>query len=168
MVSFIVHSQSSGEAARRLGGGFSFDAINELAYTSRQQLFLNNTVQELLFDGVSSYMMDAAEDIGVHVPYDKFGWFYKKNNTAFDGTYRIFSGQANTMDKLGLMDTWNGQGEISYWSGAPCTRMDRSSPGDLRPPFFNKRPEHIHVFAADICRFVRMRCFKELSLNLFC
>lgn len=137
-----------------MGGGFLYDAINELAYTSNQTLFVKNSVQELLFDGVASYMMEAAEDIGVSVPFDKFGWFYKKNNTAFDGMYRIFSGQANTMDKLGLMDTWNDQSEINYWKGQPCTRIDRSSPGDLRPPFFSKRPDHIHVFAADICRCV--------------
>lgn len=152
------------ESARRLGGGFYFDAINQLYMDSNETLFMRGTVRALLFDGLPSYMIEAAEQIGIPVPYDKFGWFYGKNNTAFDGTYRIFTGQSGTMDRFGLMDTWNNQNEIRGWNGKPCSTLYGSSNGDLRPPSFGReRPEYISVFSADICRYRN----KALCLGTF-
>ena len=44
---------------------------------------------------------------GMFPPFDKFAWFYQRNNSDYyDGVFSVFTGGDNII-KLGEMDMWN-------------------------------------------------------------
>lgn len=139
--------------------------MNILITENEAQLFPKHTVRELLFDGYADDLIDAGQDLGFNVPYDKFGWYYGRNNSATDGTYSIFTGEAETMDKFGLLHSWNNQQMLPFWNGYQCNRLDQSTPGDFRPPYVQPKPSVIYIFVGDICRSLPLHYLKTIEYH---
>lgn len=128
-------------------------------------LFLKHTVSELLFDGYEDPFIESAAQF-FNMPFKKFGFFIGRNDTSSDGVYSIFTGKSD-INKLGLMDNWKHEKNLSdYWFGPQCERLDRSSAGDLRPPYVLKTSnEPIFMFVGDICRSFELRFHQNVENN---
>ncbi|RWS28746.1 Protein croquemort-like protein [Leptotrombidium deliense] len=154
---------ASGNDIKRKGGDqLSYGAVNSIVEEISDILFPSHTVRQLLFDGYHDEYSYVGKQLGVETPFDKFGWFYEKNNTASDGLYRIFSGEAQTVHKFGLLDTWNYKNILDVWNNSECNRIDRSTTGDFSPPFTIPKPKIFHLFVADFCRSFPLTLMKEV------
>jgi hypothetical protein len=141
---------------------FFYDAINAINEEANSTLFQKHTVRELLFEGYSEILLEAGKELFPETPYTKFGWFYPKNNTSSDGTFRIFTGEKD-VNRLGLMDSWNYEHINKKWFGKECERIDDSSAGDFQPPYKNPKPKSIKIFIADICRSLSLDLLQEID-----
>lgn len=165
------------EAARKyvnpeLAEKLLYPNTNKVIEEKGNILFPAHRVRELLFDGYDDGMIFKAPayNLEVQIKY-KFGWFAGKNNTAPDGVYRIFTGESGT-ERLGYIDTWNGQRKLSYWNSASCNRLDDTTPGDFRPPYQQPTPDTIRIFVGDICRAIPLTLkepveFKGVKANRY-
>jgi hypothetical protein len=127
--------------------------------------FRKHSVSQLLFDGYDDPFVDMAATL-LSLPFHKFAYFYNRNNSASDGIYSIFTGKSDT-NKLGLMDSWNKQKNLSkYWFGEQCDRIDLSSGGDFQPPYkLTKSNGPIYMFVGDICRSIKFNYYKDIDVN---
>lgn len=60
----------------RSGDSFFISGIDSILEFAKSTLFVTKPVRDLLFEGYQEKILDTAKDIGIVVPYDKFGWFY--------------------------------------------------------------------------------------------
>ena len=77
--------------------------------TFKSQLFATQTVIELLFDGYDDPLLSLGTQLpeGIFPPFDKFAWFYQRNNSDYyDGVFSVFT-WGDDIIKLGEMDMWN-------------------------------------------------------------
>jgi hypothetical protein len=129
---------------------------------SESTVFKKNTVRELLFDGYEEILLKAAKEMFPETPYTRFGFFYSRNNTSTDGTYRMFTGEKG-INRLGLLDTWNNQKTNNKWFGKRCQRFDGISAGDFQPPYRHPKPKSIDIFMGDFCRPFTLEFAKEVD-----
>ncbi|RWS17666.1 replication factor C subunit 5-like protein, partial [Dinothrombium tinctorium] len=141
------------------------ETVNVVVDDSRVTLFPHHTVRELFFDGYSDEFLQLAKSLGKKDVPDRFGLLYEKNNSASDGIFRIFGGEAETMHKLGLLDAWNNQKKLSVWNHSNCDRIDQSTPGDLRPPFSVPKQRKVELFVSDFCRSIPLTLLNEIRYN---
>ena len=50
----------------------------------------------------------------------RFGWFYKRNDTASDGDYEVYTG-TDDLKKLGQMYAWKDDTNLTFYEGS-CSR----------------------------------------------
>lgn len=98
-------------------------------------------------------------------PFDRFGWFYDRNNSAtYDGRINMRSGAKPTaqstdadatpdgpasIETVGNVYSWNGSNRTAFYRG-DCGRI-RGSTGELWHP--NVRlGQPVEIFATDVCR----------------
>ncbi|KAF2902255.1 hypothetical protein ILUMI_03930 [Ignelater luminosus] len=108
------------------------------------------TVDELLFTGFDDNVLQVVSKLkikGLDIPFTKFGWFYMRNNSAtYDGTFTIYTGKTD-LQRVGIMDLWNGQARTSYYDNY-CGDINGTS-GELWPPV--KDYQEVAIFSSDIC-----------------
>jgi hypothetical protein len=117
-----------------------------------QQIHLTKTASELLFEGYDDPIISVAKDIakvmGIDVPFDRFGWFYQRNESS------LLTGNFNAdtqTEKLGQLRNWNYQSKMSFFDDE-CSDLSGASDG-LFPPLRTAR-DTISVFSPEICRNV--------------
>lgn len=118
---------------------------------TRQTLSVTRSVKELLFQGYEDALMTISRSIpgASSSPYDKFGWFYGRNNSfKNDGFFNINSGVRN-INELGVLKRWNYTNKTRFFTGK-CGEIYGSS-GDLFPPG-RTRDDTITLFSPDVCR----------------
>ncbi|CAG2167710.1 unnamed protein product [Oppiella nova] len=113
-------------------------------------------------DGYEEILLKAAKEMFPETPYTRFGFFYSRNNTSTDGTYRMFTGEKG-INRLGLLDTWNNQKTNNKWFGKRCQRFDGISAGDFQPPYRHPKPKSIDIFMGDFCRPFTLEFAKEVD-----
>lgn len=72
---------------------------------------------ELLFDGYDDPLLSLGTQLpeGIFPPFDKFAWFYQRNNSDYyDGVFSVFTG-GDDIVKLGDMDMWNFTRRTEYF-----------------------------------------------------
>ncbi|GFV37267.1 protein croquemort [Trichonephila clavipes] len=145
----------------RSGDSFFISGIDAILEHTRSTLFVTKSVGNLLFDGYEEEILFVAKDIGIEVPYDKFGWFYPKNNSD-DGEYTIFTGKTD-FTKYGYVDLWKGSSMLSA-RHPPCNKIQGTA-GDMWPPFRNDKHQKLSLFVADICSTLQLSFLSEVDVN---
>ncbi|XP_012271292.1 protein croquemort-like [Orussus abietinus] len=117
-------------------------------------LFVTKTVDELLFTGYEDPIINmgklaaSEEDIP---PFDRFGWFYKRNgSTEFEGHYNMETGQ-DDIKNIGTLKYWNYRDTTKFYR-SPCNTVEGSA-GEFWPPGRTKDGD-INLFSPDLCRTV--------------
>ncbi|KAK4317176.1 hypothetical protein Pmani_011727 [Petrolisthes manimaculis] len=135
-----------------------------------EQLTLTTTVGELIFEGVEDPLLTwmANNFNNTFLPnldlppgltdYDKFGWFYKRNQSlTYDGLWNMFTGE-DTLDHVGTVDLWNQRNETDYFE-TPCNRVNGSA-GEMWPP--NQQKDAIYFYSSDLCMTMKLFYEKEI------
>lgn len=132
---------------------FARKAIDLLLQENEHSLAIERTVRQLLFDGYEDDLLKLAKKLnisGLNIPFDKFGWFYQRNESAtYDGTFNMYTGADNIL-KLGEIDRWNGQPVTNYYPGN-CGLVKGTS-GELWPPKISSPT--VDMFVPDTCSFI--------------
>lgn len=117
---------------------------------SVEPMFVTKTVSQLMFEGYEDELLNITAKLNVSdfkVPFDKFGWFYPRNNSpTYDGVFNMHTG-TDDIHLLGIMDEWNYEEYPPYYDGQ-CARITGST-GELFPPMENLGG--IGLFAPEIC-----------------
>uniref|UniRef100_A0A1B6CTY0 Uncharacterized protein n=1 Tax=Clastoptera arizonana TaxID=38151 RepID=A0A1B6CTY0_9HEMI len=121
---------------------------------TEQEVSINRRVGELLFEGYTDKLIDIARTLpqfsGVDIPFDRFGWFYKMNeSTMMDGTVTMNTGKYNIRD-IGQIEAWNYNNKTKFFDGQ-CSEL-KGSAGELYPPGVKK--ESLTLFSTNLCRSV--------------
>ncbi|KAI1280309.1 Protein croquemort [Halotydeus destructor] len=133
---------------------FFYEAINDLLADANSTIFASHLVRELLFEGYADELITEASLIfPEQASIDKFGWFYKRNDTAPDGVYRIQTG-ADDISKIGKMVAWKNESEIGFTGS--CAVISDTTPGDFLPPFEEQTLPYVKLFVGDLCRPIKL------------
>lgn len=112
--------------------------------------FVEVSIGQLLW-GYEDPLLKLAKDVvskDQKLPYDQFGLLYGKNGTTPDW-YTIYTGQED-IGKYGILDKWNGKGNLGHWTTAECDSV-AGSDGSIFPPRITKQTV-LKVFDKDLCR----------------
>jgi len=117
------------------------------------ELFMKTNVLNITFAGIESdlltMMVGTPLEGAIQMPFDKFGWFYDRNNSAdYDGWYEMWTGEDN-LQKVGQITGWNGHSDLSYLYPSPCHELTGSA-GEFFPP--NRDKSSVSYFTTDLCR----------------
>ena len=148
---------SAGQFARRMEEPFYFYAVNRMQEEAESQLYPTHTVEQLLFQGYTDPLIEAAAGIIPDMPYDKFGWFYDKNDSSIvDGDFEMFTGVGD-VSLLGNINSWKNQTVMTQWQrNTSCSSFKGVSAGDFHPPFPSSR-QFISIFVPEICRSLKLK-----------
>lgn len=132
-----------------------------------QTIAVTKTVDELLFEGYSDDMMDMAREypiFGDDIPviFDKFGWFYNRNNSAdLTGVYTIHTGQ-DQIKKIGQIHSWNYKTSSDVFT-SKCGEY-KGSTGEFYPP---RAPLNgsIQFFSAELCRTIPLDFTEKVIIH---
>lgn len=116
-----------------------------------QNLNVLKTAAELLFDGYEDDMVTVGKTIfnADEVPFDRVGYFYKRNNTPeLIGHYNVHTG-VDDITKIGSMAEWNYKPRVDSFAGQ-CGMLNGSA-GEFYPPNLSKQVP-IQLFTPDMCR----------------
>ncbi|XP_035216630.1 protein croquemort-like isoform X1 [Stegodyphus dumicola] len=122
-------------------------ALEEIFNHYNTTWFVEKTVEELLFKGYEDPLLKVAKAF-MDLPYDKFGWFYARNDTD-DGEIVAYTGE-NNIDAVDEIYSWNGMTEVPSFD-PPCNMINGSA-GDTWPPN-QSYDSKITLFVPDICRY---------------
>lgn len=115
------------------------------------KIYIVKTVDELLFTGFEDKIITMGKMSGLDddvPPYDKFGWFYMRNESfEFEGHSNVATG-VDDISNLGKLKLWNYKDTTRYLK-SPCNAVEGSA-GEFWPPY--RDTEDIRLFSADICR----------------
>lgn len=129
--------------------------ISFLLSEKEKTIAITRTADEWLYAGIDDEILQLVGKLnisGINLPFDKFGWFYKRNGSeTYDGLFNIFTGQTD-LSKLGMMDLWNQEPASEYYDSY-CASINGSS-GEIWPPIGNAKK--IHIFSPDICSTMEM------------
>lgn len=130
--------------------------------TYKQEIHITKTVQELLFDGYEDDMVTMSTIFSNETPYDKIGFFVKRNGTAeLSGNYSVTTG-VDDISRLGQMVSYNNFTEYPYYEGE-CKKL-KGSGGEFFPP--KPSPdESIFLFTPDMCRAIPYDYEKSIDLH---
>ncbi|KAJ8969586.1 hypothetical protein NQ317_011310 [Molorchus minor] len=131
-------------------------AVNFLLEEKKVKLAITKTVRQFIFDGYEDPMLDLVHKLnitGFHVPFSKFGWFAERNGSVtYDGIFNIFTG-ADDIQKLGVLNTWNYQNNISYLRDS-CAKINGTTGEIWYPPGNN---ETVVLFTSDLCSSLELK-----------
>ncbi|KAK7067690.1 hypothetical protein SK128_022922, partial [Halocaridina rubra] len=130
-----------------------------------EQAVINTTVEELIFTGFEDPFLTwvqtnlIAENGTYHyiLPFldlpsgvsrfEKFGWFYERNNSAYyDGIFNMMTG-VDDIRKVGKIDWWNYTRETDFFD-SPCNKVTGSA-GDFFEPGLLR--DKIDIYSSDLC-----------------
>merc|ERR1712141_582459 len=130
--------------------------------------FLTYPVRNWTFDGIFEELLEFgqnAPDYGLElpIPFDKFGWFYSRNDSAdYDGTFSMYTG-ADTLANIGQISEWNYLNSINESVyPLPCGALSGSA-GEFFPP--GRDETYVDFFSPDLCRTIRFEYDKETTVS---
>merc|ERR1711970_88320 len=138
--------------------------MDETLKQNNDTMFMRARIGNLTFEGIDSpllHMGDVGGEIGDaiqgSIPYDRFGWFYSRNDSAdYDGIYQMYTGK-DDIYKVGQISQWQGHSNLSYLYPEPCDGLYGSA-GEFFPQHRDKTS--ISYFTPDLCRPIFFN-FKE-------
>ncbi|KAK9507971.1 hypothetical protein O3M35_007726 [Rhynocoris fuscipes] len=130
------------------------------------KIYIRKKVGDLLFFGYSDPLIDIASSLpafmGVDIPFDKFAWFYKRNESSdFEGILNMDTGE-NDINNLGILHNWN-YNNVTNFFDEPCGMINGSA-GELFPPNQTKN-QPIEFFTPDLCRSLMLPFEKETEIH---
>lgn len=122
---------------------------------SESVLFPKHSIRELTFEGYTDTLIEEASKLhGMNVPFDHFGWFYKRNDTSSDGRHEVFTGK-DKVSNIGKMHSWNGYEALQNFRDE-CNSLQGVST-DFQAPFSDVPPTIVKIFVGDICRPLKLK-----------
>ncbi|XP_073972730.1 protein croquemort-like [Rhodnius prolixus] len=143
-----------------------YPVANIILKVEEKKVFVTKTVRELLFDGYSDELLNLTKKLErilkIKIPFDKFGWFYNRNDSInYDGVFNMKTG-AGGLDSLGNIDRWNFNSTTTAYPG-PCGKVKGSS-GELWP-INTAAKQHAEIFVTDICSSLKLKEDGEDVIN---
>lgn len=145
-------------------GYFARVAVS-LALSNTSPLFVNKTVEELLFKGYEDKLLNMINSI----PFidksglpDRFGWEYKKNDT--DHIVGPFNSHSALDDDFGRILSYNYQANSSKFPGR-CgdIRGIRGSLGEMNR--MNMDKDVLNVYTTDLCTYLKLPFEQEETVK---
>merc|ERR1711892_18165 len=139
--------------------------MNETFYLNNERLFIKARVGNITFDGIDSPLLHMGDVGGMlgdainqNVPYDRFGWFYDRNESElYDGRYKMFTGK-DDIYKVGQIAGWQNHTDFGYLYPEPCDVMTGSA-GEFFPK--NRDKTSLSYFTPDLCRPIHFNFAEE-------
>lgn len=139
-----------------------------LILMGRAQVTVTKSVRELLFDGYDDPLLDLIREANlpnVNLPFDRFGWFYARNNSAeYDGRINMQTGagpSADSIEQTGNVRSWNGANRTQFYRGN-CADVHGSTGELWHPNVRLNRP--VEIFATDVCRTLPLAYAGEVEV----
>ncbi|CAB3360083.1 Hypothetical predicted protein [Cloeon dipterum] len=134
-----------------------------ISQTSKRHV--TKKVREYLFEGYDDSLISLADKLpalaNIEIPFDKFGWFYKRNNSdEYDGFFNMDTG-ADDINKVGRLRNWNFANRTKFFPSS-CGMVNGSA-GELWPPGQTKT--NITMFSPDICRSLTFDFTEEVDVH---
>ncbi|KAG5684261.1 hypothetical protein PVAND_013497 [Polypedilum vanderplanki] len=156
-------------AAAARGKNWGFVGKKAIAFGLRiygNNVHVTKTAGEWLFDGFEDPMITLAKSnpflTDIPTNFDKFGWFYKKNNTDFMlGDFNVDTGIKN-INEIGNIRLWNHESSTSFFNGK-CAALSGSG-GDFFNPNISK-DDVLQLFSPEMCRSVPMDFEEEVEIH---
>lgn len=106
--------------------------------------------REWIFEGFSDPLLDMGIALGQSPSgYDRFGWFYKRNQSkTFEGRFNVDTGERD-INRLGDIYEWNFMSQSNFFEGE-CGIINGST-GDAWAPH-RDLTQSVSMFTADLCR----------------
>ncbi|CAG9579049.1 unnamed protein product [Danaus chrysippus] len=119
-----------------------------------RNMFVTANASSWLFDGIQDPIMDLVENmpsLPYTIPFDRFGWFYKRNGSVdATGLFLAHTG-ASDFTKLGHTLKWNNSNKTVF--RGQCGEVQGTT-GELWN-LENNAPE-IKIYAADLCTYMSL------------
>ncbi|KAG1677321.1 Protein croquemort [Nymphon striatum] len=119
------------------------------------KIHVTKTVGQFLFEGYQDDVIDFGRNMtkftGIEIPFDKFGWYYNKNNS-LGGTYIVNNGKAD-INNVGYIESWKNMSKVPFF-GKYCNYINGTA-ADVFPPFMYD-DQHLEIFAPDLCRCITL------------
>lgn len=98
-----------------------------------ERLIVTKSIKQLAFDGYKDIIILLSPILKRDIPFKNglFAWLYGKNDTN-DGLYTVFTGE-DSLDKLNVIDMWNGKDSLTFWKGKRCNMFNGSN-AEIGPP----------------------------------
>ncbi|XP_076053206.1 protein croquemort-like [Oratosquilla oratoria] len=139
-----------------------------------EKIIVNKTMMEVMFSGFQDPLLDMVQESIVWdngtfhnqswvnelpnglLDYDKFGWFYNRNESKYyDGWFNMYTGE-DSIDNVGKIDLWNDSRKTPFFD-APCNEVVGSA-GEMFTPGLDKT--FIQFYSSDLCMSMKL-FFKE-------
>ncbi|KYN06540.1 PREDICTED: protein croquemort-like [Cyphomyrmex costatus] len=126
-------------------------SLSFLLSSTNRRYYISKTVDELLFTGYSDNLLTMGKMMPIDdVPaFDRFGWFYTRNNSDMDGHLNMETGE-DDISQLGILRKWNYRDTTKFFK-SPCNVIEGSA-GGFWPPYRTKN--QISLFSVEICRTI--------------
>ena len=124
--------------------------INFLIYKYKEGLIIQKPAKQWLFEGINDSLLNFINKINPKLsPYDKFGWFYGRNESStYDGLFNVKTG-SDDIHNLGVINKWNNEHQTEFFDGN-CGVVQGST-SELFPPLKNSQGD-LNLFISDFCR----------------
>nr|XP_014434794.1 scavenger receptor class B member 1 isoform X2 [Pelodiscus sinensis] len=118
-----------------------------------QGAFMNRTVGEIMW-GYDDPLIDVLNNyVPGLIPFKgKFGLFMDFNNSN-TGLFTVYTG-ATDINKIHIVDTWNGLKKVNYWRSNECNMINGTS-GEMWPPFMTPSSS-LEFYSPDACRSMKL------------
>ncbi|KAF2880151.1 hypothetical protein ILUMI_26014 [Ignelater luminosus] len=94
-------------------------------------------------------------------PFEKFGILASRNGTSSD-VITINTGKKD-INKLGLIDRFNGEESIDHWSTDDCNKI-QGGDGTIFPPHVVRQKKPIYMYQKELCRRLPLVFDKEVKI----
>lgn len=134
----------------RNSSAFFKKAILNSLFNKYEEISTTRTAREWIFEGYYDPVLAMGSATG-QAPngYDRFGWFYKRNQSkTFEGRFNIDTGERD-IKNLGNIYQWNYMNQSKFFEGE-CGNINGSA-GDAWSPH-RDLTQSISMFTADLCR----------------
>jgi len=142
------------DLAIRLAASVAFAVAGE-------RLIVTKSIKQLAFDGYRDIIILLSPLLKRDIPFKNglFAWLYGKNDTS-DGDYTVFTGEKG-LNKLNIIDTWNGQKLLNFWKEKSCNMFNGSN-AEIGPPL--KPYQDTYTFFQSIfCRSITLDYVEDVD-----
>jgi len=141
--------------------------INVVLRGLEERLFVNTTVADIMFNGVSDPLFEVLENIPIVRKFfppgsvaDKFGFLYGHNGSIYgDGIWNMYVGQED-ISKMGHVHSWNFSTQNVF--RGQCGKV-RGSAGEFFPPGRSKT--YVELYSPDLCRNLRFNFNQTVAVS---
>ncbi|KAG8190173.1 hypothetical protein JTE90_008705, partial [Oedothorax gibbosus] len=126
-----------------------------------ERLIMKKSIKQLAFDGYRDIIILLSPILKKDIPFKNglFSWLYGKNDTN-DGVYNVFTG-TNGLDKLNIIDMWNGKDSLNFWSNESCNKLDVAN-AEIAPPLTSYQDTY-SFFQSIFCRTLTLSYTEDVE-----
>ncbi|XP_022122012.2 lysosome membrane protein 2 [Pieris rapae] len=141
-----------------------FSLLSALQFTNHHDAFLKLPVHRFLW-GYDDDIINRAKpflSLNGKLRFDNFGLLVTKNGTVPD-RLTINTGE-NDKDKINILEKYNGDTILPYWSSTECNSIEGSD-GTIFPPSMLDKNRTIYIFYGNLCRRLPFNYVKNVDIG---